>query len=60
MRFARKLLQKGASAQAVADQLVDRALRRYTSDNVAVVVVVFPWSVASSKRAGKRKLFGLL
>ena len=44
LNYARASLKGGSSAQAVADGLVDRALKRYTADNVAVIVVKFPWA----------------
>ena len=36
---ARSDLQKGRSVQAVADKLANIALRRFSEDNIAVVVV---------------------
>lgn len=38
IRFARSQFKQGKSAQAVADALVDIAIKRYTTDNVAVIV----------------------
>ena len=37
--FARKDLQKGRSLQSVANKLANIALRRYSEDNIAVVVI---------------------
>jgi hypothetical protein len=45
--YARNALMAGKSSQDVADGLVDRALKRYTADNVAVIVVKFPWAFKS-------------
>jgi serine/threonine protein phosphatase PrpC len=45
--YARNAFRAGKSAQNVADGLVDRALKRYTADNVAVIVVKFPWAFKS-------------
>ena len=53
MQFARNSLKGGMSAQEVADGLVDRALKRYTADNVSVVVVKFPWAFQGSDNSGK-------
>lgn len=39
VEFARKDLQKGRSLQSVADRLADIAIRRYSEDNIAVVVI---------------------
>ena len=36
---ARNAFKKGSSAQQVAERLAQLAIRRYTTDNVAVVVV---------------------
>ena len=36
---ARNAFKKGFSAQQVADRLAELAIKRYTTDNVAVVVV---------------------
>ena len=65
--FARNALRAGQSAQQVADGLVDRALKRYTADNVAIVVIKFPWSLKSDVRgvrlkpkSKKKRLFGML
>lgn len=54
MAFARNALQAGMSAQEVANGLVDRALKRYTADNVSVVVLKFPWAFKGEK-AGSAK-----
>lgn len=37
--FARKDLQKGRSLKSIADKLANIALRRYSEDNIAVVIV---------------------
>ena len=37
--FARKDLQKGRSLQSVADKLANIALRRYSEDNIAIVII---------------------
>jgi hypothetical protein len=70
LAYARKALQAGQSAQHVADGLVDRALKRYTADNVAIIVLKFPWSLQQGSRSGMggaksnganaRKMFGFL
>lgn len=57
MRYAREALRAGKSAQDVADNLVDRSLKRYTSDNVSVIVVKFPWGVSKVSKATKGKKF---
>jgi len=61
MSFARLQLKGGTSPQSVAEQLVERALKRYTSDNIAIVVVKFPWAFKMStvRGGGAKKLFGL-
>lgn len=38
IRYARSQFKQGKSAQAVADALVEIAIKRYTTDNVAVIV----------------------
>lgn len=57
MRFAREAIRAGKSAQDVADNLVDRSLKRYTSDNVAVIVIKFPWGISEAPKATKGKKF---
>jgi serine/threonine protein phosphatase PrpC len=66
MQYARDALKGGMSAQDVADGLVDRALKRYTADNVSVIVLKFPWAfTGEAAQSGGRKtrkgkgLFGL-
>ena len=56
MSFARTALKGGQSAQQVADALVDRALKRYTADNVSVCVLKFPWAFkgGQGKSAGTK------
>lgn len=44
MQCASDALLLGATETEVADILVDKALKRFTSDNVAVIVVTFPWT----------------
>lgn len=46
---------------------MDRALKRYTADNVAIAVIKFPWALQSNVRgvrlkpkSKKKKLFGML
>ena len=39
VEIAHKDLQKGRSLQAVVDKLANIALRRYSSDNIAVVII---------------------
>lgn len=43
MRFVRKQLRSGDAPQQVAEALVERALKRHTADNIAVVVITLPW-----------------
>ncbi|GAB4822197.1 hypothetical protein N2152v2_009243 [Parachlorella kessleri] len=64
--LARTSLRKGQTAQEVADKLAQVALKRYTADNVAVVVVKLKelgaeqqGSRSSSSGASKGGLFGL-
>eukprot|EP00892_Ulva_mutabilis_P004092 jgi/Ulvmu1/2054/UM120_0050.1 len=60
MRYAREAIKAGVSAQDVAENLVDRSLKRYTSDNVAVIVVKFPWGISqgqTTKSKSKNKKF---
>jgi hypothetical protein len=56
MTFARSALKIGQSPQAVADALVERALKRYTADNVSVCVLKFPWAFkgGQGKSAGSK------
>lgn len=58
----RKEFKSGKDAQAVADSLADIALKRYTADNVAVVVADLKgsegWAELSKSEKGKG-LFGL-
>ena len=62
---ARNAFKKGSSAQEVADRLAQLAIRRYTTDNVAVVVVDLgtlgaKHAAQASSRAQKGKgLFGM-
>lgn len=54
LRFARQQFKAGRSAEQVAYALTDIALKRYTTDNVAVVVVDMKgegWT-AKPKKAG--------
>jgi hypothetical protein len=44
MQCASNALSLGATEEEVADILVDKALKRFTSDNVAVIVITFPWT----------------
>lgn len=55
--FARQNFKKKASAQTVADKLADIAVRRHTSDNVAVIVIDLGggsngWGGAKPKQPG--------
>lgn len=60
MRYAREAIKAGVSAQEVAENLVDRSLKRYTSDNVAVIVVKFPWGIQQVRTTqGKKKFMGM-
>ena len=60
MRYAREAIKAGVSAQEVAENLVDRSLKRYTSDNVAVIVVKFPWGIQHVRTTqGKKKFMGM-
>lgn len=61
MRYAREAVRAGKSAQDVADNLVDRSLKRYTSDNVAVVVVKFPWGIqqGNTTKSKSKKFMGM-
>lgn len=70
MQCASNALTLGATEAEVADILVEKALKRFTSDNVAVVVITFPWTkkvldgkaeAAKSDKIRKRKAkyFGL-
>ncbi|RMZ52406.1 hypothetical protein APUTEX25_000681 [Auxenochlorella protothecoides] len=56
LKAARQGLRKGLSLQAVADTLADRALRRHTYDNVAVVVV----DMGGGRQGWKPQAKGLL
>lgn len=62
IRFARGQFKQGKSAQQVADALVEIALKRYTTDNVAVIVADMKgkdsWT-AKPSRKGKGLLSGL-
>lgn len=62
-RFARQQFRGGKSAQQVADALVDIALKRYTTDNVAVVVADLKgpegWQKKTVKGKGGRLFGGL-
>ena len=53
MQFARQSLKSGKSAQEVAEGLVQRALKRYTADNVSVIVLKFPWAFKDTSQHGK-------
>lgn len=44
MKCASDALTLGATESEVADILVEKAIKRHTSDNVAVIVVTFPWT----------------
>jgi serine/threonine protein phosphatase PrpC len=50
---ARIAFKKGSSPQDVADRLAELAVKRYTSDNVAVVVVLLGLSGQHGSSAGK-------
>eukprot|EP00803_Ostreobium_quekettii_P009136 evm.model.scf_558EXC.8 EVM.evm.TU.scf_558EXC.8 scf_558EXC:59871-62527(+) len=50
VRYASREIEKGKSSQQVADGLVDLALKRYTSDNVAAVVIDLVGAAARRKR----------
>jgi hypothetical protein len=56
MKCASDSLVLGASEQEVADILVDKAIKRYTSDNVAVVVISFPWTQRLLQKASETKV----
>ncbi len=64
--FARKGLHRGQEPQAVAESLAKLAVKRYSSDNVAVVVVDLKgaegWGGATgtsgAQRSEKKKMFG--
>jgi hypothetical protein len=64
MQCAENALTLGATESEVADILVEKALKRFTSDNVAVIVITFPWTrklldgqvdAAKSEKVKKRK-----
>lgn len=59
-RLALNNLRKGLSPQAIADMLCQVALKRYTSDNVAVVVVELRRQAEgdSSQDRGRKGFFG--
>lgn len=69
MRYARQALKGGATAQTVADGLVERTLKRHTSDNIAVIVLKFPWAFSKkvkgstnnigANKAKSKKMFGI-
>jgi len=50
---ARNAFKKGSTPQEVADRLTQLAVKRYTADNVAVVVVLLGLSGQHSDSAGK-------
>ena len=50
---ARNAFKKGSSPQEVADRLAELAVKRYTADNVAVIVVLLGLSGQHDKSAGK-------
>lgn len=37
--FARKDLKKGRSLQSIADKLANIAMRRYSMDNIAIILI---------------------
>jgi len=51
LQIVRKELQRGATVQEAATLLAERAIRRYTQDNVAVVVV--PLALGAVGQAGQ-------
>ena len=59
---ARNMFKKGNSAQEVAQKLADLAVRRYTTDNVAVAVVDLGTmhDASAAKKGGSGKSKGLL
>jgi serine/threonine protein phosphatase PrpC len=61
--YARKLFREGADPQKVADKLAHMALKRYTADNVAVIVVDLGggpngWGPRQPSRGGLFGMFG--
>lgn len=64
VRHCRQQFRGGKDAQKVADALVDISLRRYTTDNVAVIVADLrgqeAWQAKPTKGKGNllRGLFG--
>lgn len=58
---ARNAFKKGFSAQEVAERLAELAIKRYTTDNVSVVVVDLG-TLSKAKNSGSTKgqgLFGI-
>lgn len=39
VRFVSRQLKKGVGVETVAENLVDLAIKRYTTDNVAAIVI---------------------
>ena len=52
MQQARNAFKKGSSPQDVADRLAELAIKRYTADNVAVIVVLLGLSGQNKGKAG--------
>ena len=50
---ARNAFKKGSTPQEVADRLAELAVKRYTADNVAVIVVLLGLSGQHGSSAGK-------
>ncbi len=59
VEFARKDLQKGRSLQSVADKLANIALRRYSEDNIAIVIIDLGGGKEGwGKQKSKWRIFG--
>ncbi|CAD7697979.1 unnamed protein product [Ostreobium quekettii] len=55
IRYTRKQIDKGESSQAIAEGLVELAIKRYTTDNVAAVVIDLVGATARKERAAGAK-----
>ena len=58
VRYVKRELAKGLSPQKVADGLVTLAVKRYTADNVAAVVIDLVGSKARQGKGGPAKAPG--
>ena len=56
---ARNAFKKGSSPQDVAERLAELAVKRYTTDNVAVVIVLLGLSGQHGSSAGNSKSRGI-